>query len=111
MTGFRPSGFPTTAARYSVSFTTFDPSTRFFSAEIFATTEHDISGEVLIYLDFDTLREIGITSAGHRLEILKAIYRLKVDSGIPIEPEHYIPLCKQCLIRAFAFLIVLCPCS
>ncbi|KAG8907673.1 Adaptor for signal transduction [Tulasnella sp. 403] len=54
--------------------------------------EQGISGDVLIHLDFDSLRDIGIVSAGHRLEILKAIYRLKVENGIPIEPEHYVPL-------------------
>lgn len=56
-------------------------------------TEHGISGDVLIHLDFETLRDIGITSAGHRLDILKAIYRLKLENGIPIESDHYVPLC------------------
>jgi hypothetical protein len=37
---------------------------------------------------------MGIYSAGHRLDILKAIYRLKVDNAIPIEPDHYVPLCE-----------------
>ena len=37
---------------------------------------------------------MGINSAGHRLDILKAIYRLKVDNAIPIEPDHYVPLCE-----------------
>ncbi|KAG8854465.1 Adaptor for signal transduction [Tulasnella sp. 330] len=55
-------------------------------------TEHGISGDVLIHLDFDNLRDIGITSAGHRLDILRAIYKLKLDNGIPIEADHYVPL-------------------
>lgn len=57
------------------------------------TQEHGISGDVLIHLDFETLRDIGITSAGHRLDILRAIYRLKLENGIPIEADHYVPLC------------------
>lgn len=55
--------------------------------------EHGISGDVLIQLDFDSLRDVGITSAGHRLDILRAIYRLKVENKIPIESDHYVPLC------------------
>ncbi|KAG9045934.1 Adaptor for signal transduction [Tulasnella sp. UAMH 9824] len=53
--------------------------------------EHGITGEVLVQLDFDSLKEIGVLSAGHRLELLKAIYRLKVENGVAIEPEHYVP--------------------
>ncbi|KAG9036012.1 Adaptor for signal transduction [Tulasnella sp. JGI-2019a] len=54
--------------------------------------EHGISGDVLIHLDFETLRDIGISSAGHRLDILRAIYKLKLDNHIPIEADHYVPL-------------------
>ncbi|KAG9017107.1 Adaptor for signal transduction [Tulasnella sp. 427] len=53
--------------------------------------EHGITGEVLVQLDFDSLKEIGVRSAGHRLELLKAIYRLKIENGVAIEPEHYVP--------------------
>lgn len=49
---------------------------------------------MLVQLDFDSLKEIGVRSAGHRLELLKAIYRLKVDNGVAIEPEHYVPNCE-----------------
>lgn len=54
--------------------------------------ENDISGDILIHLDHESLKEIGISSAGHRLTFLKAIYRIKIDQNIPIEPEHYIPI-------------------
>lgn len=53
--------------------------------------EHGITGEVLVQLDFDSLKEIGVRSAGHRLDLLRAIYRLKVENGVAIEPEHYVP--------------------
>lgn len=54
--------------------------------------ENDISGDILIHLNHESLKEIGILSAGHRLTLLKAIYRIKIDQNIPIEPEHYIPI-------------------
>ncbi|KAG4304855.1 hypothetical protein PORY_001908 [Pneumocystis oryctolagi] len=54
--------------------------------------ENNISGDILIHLDHESLKEIGILSAGHRLSFLKAIYRIKVDQDILIEPEHYIPI-------------------
>ncbi|KAG5518600.1 hypothetical protein PMAC_002996 [Pneumocystis sp. 'macacae'] len=44
------------------------------------------------FQDHESLKEIGILSAGHRLSFLKAIYRIKVDQDILIEPEHYIPI-------------------
>jgi protein STE50 len=37
---------------------------------------------------------MGIHSIGHRLSILKGVYDLKVKQNIPIELDHYVPLCK-----------------
>ena len=37
---------------------------------------------------------MGISSVGHRLTILKHVYELKVKQNVPIDSEHYIPLCK-----------------
>ncbi|KTW27992.1 hypothetical protein T552_01857 [Pneumocystis carinii B80] len=54
--------------------------------------ENNISGDILIHLNHESLKEIGISSTGHRLSFLKAIYRIKIDQNIPIEPEHYIPI-------------------
>ncbi|EIN03811.1 hypothetical protein PUNSTDRAFT_139116 [Punctularia strigosozonata HHB-11173 SS5] len=53
--------------------------------------EQRISGEVLALLDPDSLRELGVATIGQRLQILKAVYNLKVAQGIPIEPDHYVP--------------------
>ena len=55
--------------------------------------EHGISGDILQALDSESLREIGITSVGQRLVILKAVYVLKIRDGLPIEPDHYVPAC------------------
>lgn len=41
----------------------------------------------------EDLKEIGITTVGQRLAILKAIYLMKLAHDIPIEPDHYIPPC------------------
>jgi hypothetical protein len=55
--------------------------------------EHQITGDILQALDSDSLKEIGITSVGQRLSILKAVYAQKIHDGIPIEPDHYVPPC------------------
>ncbi|KAI9595086.1 hypothetical protein BDF19DRAFT_443400 [Syncephalis fuscata] len=50
-----------------------------------------VSGDVLIHLSHETLRDLNVTSVGHRLGILKAIYKLKVEQNIPIEADGFIP--------------------
>lgn len=39
------------------------------------------------------LKDAGIASTGHRLTILKGVYNTKMKHNIPIEDEHYVPLC------------------
>ena len=56
-------------------------------------TEHEFSGEVLVEVQHAELKEIGLHSVGHRLTILKGVYEIKVKQNIPIEPDHYVPLC------------------
>lgn len=56
-------------------------------------TEHEFSGEVLVEVQHAELKEIGLHSVGHRLTILKAVYEIKVKQNVPIEPDHYVPLC------------------
>jgi len=53
-----------------------------------------MSGDALVIVQHDELRELGIVSIGHRLTILKAIYNLKKKQDVPLEPDHYVPLCK-----------------
>jgi SAM domain (Sterile alpha motif) len=57
-------------------------------------TENEIVGEALVALRHDELKELGIASVGHRLTILKSVYDVKVNQDIPIDPDHYIPLCR-----------------
>jgi hypothetical protein len=63
-----------------------------------------MSGDALVIVQHDELRELGIVSIGHRLTILKAIYNLKKKQDVPLEADHYVPLCKcsklLCLIIA-----------
>jgi len=53
-----------------------------------------MSGDALVIVQHDELRELGIVSIGHRLTILKAIYNLKKKQDVPLETDHYVPLCK-----------------
>ena len=54
-------------------------------------------GEALVHLNSEDLKEMGITSVGHTLSILKAVYNVKVAHEIPIEAEHYVPICMSIL--------------
>ncbi|RHZ64224.1 hypothetical protein Glove_326g179 [Diversispora epigaea] len=53
--------------------------------------EQGISGEILVHLDHDALKELGVRSVGHRITILKAIYNLKIQHNVPVEVDEYIP--------------------
>jgi hypothetical protein len=56
--------------------------------------ENDIVGEALVALGHDDLKQMGVSSVGHRLTILKSVYDVKKAQDIPIESDHYVPLCK-----------------
>ncbi|KAL1992284.1 hypothetical protein VTN49DRAFT_4316 [Thermomyces lanuginosus] len=58
-------------------------------------TENEIVGEALIALKHEELKEMGITSVGHRLTILKSVYETKVKQDVPIDPDHYVPLSAE----------------
>lgn len=36
---------------------------------------------------------MGIVSVGHRLTILKSVYDVKKAQDVPMESDHYLPLC------------------
>ena len=55
--------------------------------------ENTITGDILATLHHDELKDLGISSVGQRLTILKAVYALKQSQGITIEPDDYIPPC------------------
>lgn len=53
--------------------------------------ENNISGDILVHLNQTDLGDIGVTSVGHRLRILKSIYNIIISQEIEIGPDHYIP--------------------
>lgn len=57
--------------------------------------ENEIVGEALVALLHDDLKQMGVTSVGHRLTILKSVYDIKIKQDIPLESDHYVPLCKS----------------
>ena len=66
-------------------------------AAVFA--ENDIDWELLAELDQETLKEIGITSAGHRLRILKTARSLQSESSeielVAEETSARLPRCRR----------------
>ncbi|ODO11919.1 hypothetical protein I350_00703 [Cryptococcus amylolentus CBS 6273] len=56
-----------------------------------AIHEQGITGDVLAALDLETLQNLGISSVGHRLALLRAVYELKEDQGIEIGEEEWRP--------------------
>jgi hypothetical protein len=57
--------------------------------------EEGVSGEVLVSIGHEELRELGVASAGHRLTILKAVYEHKTRSGVRLEEGDYAPLSTE----------------
>lgn len=57
--------------------------------------ENEIVGEALVALLHDDLKAMGVTSVGHRLTILKSVYDVKKAQDVPIESDHYVPLCMS----------------
>ncbi|KAJ1721392.1 hypothetical protein LPJ53_004084 [Coemansia erecta] len=53
--------------------------------------EHSIDGEVLVNLDHESLKDLGIRALGRRLLVLKSIYFLKLQHDIPITSDSYVP--------------------
>lgn len=56
--------------------------------------DNEIVGEALVALLHDDLKSMGIASVGHRLTILKSVYDVKKAQDVPIESDHYVPLCS-----------------
>jgi hypothetical protein len=60
-----------------------------------AFKEEAVSGQALVSLGHDELKELGVNSIGHRLTILKAVYEQKLRSGVKIEEGDYVPLSAE----------------
>ncbi|KAF5362423.1 hypothetical protein D9756_002432 [Leucocoprinus leucothites] len=53
--------------------------------------DNDVDGQAFVLLNPEALKELGVSTIGQRLAILKAIYQLKIANNIPIDEDHYIP--------------------
>ncbi|ORX34205.1 hypothetical protein BD324DRAFT_637089 [Kockovaella imperatae] len=53
--------------------------------------EHGITGDVLAAMDHATLQDMGITSIGHRLNLLRAVWELKKEQGIDLGDDDWRP--------------------
>lgn len=67
------------------------------------STDEAINGEALIALQHSDLKEIGMTSVGHQLTLLKSVYEVKIKQNVPLEEDHYIPLCMHILRLVYVF--------
>jgi bZIP factor len=54
-----------------------------------------VDGQAFVLLNPETLKELGVSTIGQRLAILKAIYQLKITNNIPVDEDHYVPPCKH----------------
>jgi hypothetical protein len=53
--------------------------------------EHGITGDVLSVMDHMALTDLGITSLGHRLNLLRAVWELKRIQGLEIGEDEWSP--------------------
>lgn len=53
--------------------------------------DNDLDGEALLLLNDAALRDLDITSIGHRMLLLSEIFQLKELNHIPIEPGDWVP--------------------
>lgn len=53
--------------------------------------EHGITGDVLSVMDHMALTDLGITSLGHRLNLLRAVWELKRVQGLEIGEDEWSP--------------------
>ena len=63
------------------------------------SAENEIVGEALVALQHDDLKQMGVTRVGHRLTILKSVYDIKTKQDIPLESDHYVPLCRSLVLK------------
>lgn len=57
--------------------------------------DEGVTGDALCALQHDELRELGVSSVGHRLTILKAVYEQKIKTGVKIQEGDYVPLSAE----------------
>jgi hypothetical protein len=53
--------------------------------------EHGITGDVLVMMDHEALNDMGMSSLGHRLKLLRAVWEVKRDQGMDISEDEWQP--------------------
>ncbi|KAG1140067.1 hypothetical protein G6F38_009389 [Rhizopus arrhizus] len=53
--------------------------------------EQGITGDVLVHLDHESLRDLSVATVGQRMDLLKNIYQLKIQHKVPVNEWDYIP--------------------
>lgn len=62
--------------------------------------EQGITGDVLVNLDHESLRDLSILTVGQRMDLLKNIYQLKITFRVPVNEWDYIPPSKNCFLNS-----------
>lgn len=60
-----------------------------------AFVDEAITGLALVEMQHHDFKEMGIMSVGHRLSLLRGVYDIKINQNIPLDPDHYVPLCQS----------------
>ena len=56
--------------------------------------DHDVDGAAIAAADHETLRDLGFTTVGHRLSLLRAVFDIKCREGLPID-DDWLPPCAS----------------
>lgn len=83
------------------------PSSYLLISNLTASKENDVTGDVLCRLDLEFLKEIGVTSIGQRVAILKAVYQLKLAHNESLLPGDYIPPCEHSIAAPVSLILMI----
>lgn len=53
--------------------------------------EHGITGDVLSVMEHASLTDLGMSSVGHRLNLLRAVWELKKEQGLELGEDDWRP--------------------
>jgi hypothetical protein len=70
---------------------TFIPHPAVGRAVLTLRSEHGITGDVLAEMEHTALADMGITSLGHRLKLLRAVWEIKKEQGVQMGEDDWKP--------------------
>jgi len=75
-----------------ISFTKlFFDSTDRYDADMMCYIDQGITGDVLAVVDHLALQDLGMTSVGHRLNVLRGVWELKKEQGLELGEDEWRP--------------------